>query len=454
MPRLGHKKSRNGCRQCKARHVKCDENKPCSSCSRHGVQCSLVTWDDASLPPAQTATAAPHRVAKRTSDRPRKVRLATSSQPPSAAGLPIEYVLNPTPAASTGTPDDSSPPSDPFPYLTKFTNKTDAIQPNYWVRDLELMHHWTTEAHVHISARDDLRDMFRDAAPKQAIIHHFLMHEILAYSALHLAHERRDQRPAFRALGSHHQDLAIRSMRKMLPNMTPENGPALFMTATLVTVTVFASASTDATVTLDELFDIFSLIVGINSVLASTRTLVASSPFAPCLLINPNVVPQEPIFDLVLAQAPSFISAIETLCPEGPVRETALAAVATLKDCIYLSAGPHVDNRILRCLFFCPMRWSADFNALLRERHSAAMAIIALYSIILSDAGWNWFLEGWAQRVVDAVLDAIEPQWHATIQWCVEYVRERRVEQQEKTQQQQQPADGEGDGDGEDRMET
>jgi hypothetical protein len=29
----------------------CDENKPCGSCARHGVQCSLVTWDPDAPPP-------------------------------------------------------------------------------------------------------------------------------------------------------------------------------------------------------------------------------------------------------------------------------------------------------------------------------------------------------------------------------------------------------------------
>ena len=41
-PRVGHKKSRNGCYQCKRRHVKCNEKAPCSNCVRHGVACSLA----------------------------------------------------------------------------------------------------------------------------------------------------------------------------------------------------------------------------------------------------------------------------------------------------------------------------------------------------------------------------------------------------------------------------
>jgi hypothetical protein len=63
-------RSRLGCRQCKARHVKvmyllvvifksldlkthilqCDELKPCSNCARHGVPCSLVIWDSKAPP--------------------------------------------------------------------------------------------------------------------------------------------------------------------------------------------------------------------------------------------------------------------------------------------------------------------------------------------------------------------------------------------------------------------
>jgi hypothetical protein len=105
MARLGHKKSRLGCRQCKARHVKvchdktawpliraepqetrekllnpkqCDELKPCSNCARHGVQCSLVTWDATSAPPNPPAT--------HSSSAPKRERPAqnTPEQPVSA----------------------------------------------------------------------------------------------------------------------------------------------------------------------------------------------------------------------------------------------------------------------------------------------------------------------------------------------------------------------------------
>ena len=87
-PRVGHKKSRKGCAQCKRRHVKvchismvtrpnfmlegagradshslsqCNEESPCANCVRHSVPCSLaggpnVQRDDAKAKPRSPAT--------------------------------------------------------------------------------------------------------------------------------------------------------------------------------------------------------------------------------------------------------------------------------------------------------------------------------------------------------------------------------------------------------------
>ncbi|KAH0347611.1 hypothetical protein KCU81_g3437, partial [Aureobasidium melanogenum] len=44
--RRAHKKSRNGCLQCKARHVKCDEQQPiCGLCKRVKKKCSLASLE-------------------------------------------------------------------------------------------------------------------------------------------------------------------------------------------------------------------------------------------------------------------------------------------------------------------------------------------------------------------------------------------------------------------------
>lgn len=62
-------------------------------------------------------------------------------QQPLPSAFPIDYVLNPSPAPTAPTTEGDSPSSgsDTFPFLSKFVHKREHVQPNYWVRDLELL---------------------------------------------------------------------------------------------------------------------------------------------------------------------------------------------------------------------------------------------------------------------------------------------------------------------------
>jgi hypothetical protein len=58
----------------------CDELKPCSNCARHGVPCSLVTWDPSAPQPSPGPTpsessSAPKHLNEESEDPPKPVRL-------------------------------------------------------------------------------------------------------------------------------------------------------------------------------------------------------------------------------------------------------------------------------------------------------------------------------------------------------------------------------------------
>jgi hypothetical protein len=70
--------------------------------------------------------------------------MLTTVQSPTQANptsLPIDYVLNPSPAATPGNSEGDSPYSqaDTYPFLTRFVHEDDTKQSDYWGRDLELM---------------------------------------------------------------------------------------------------------------------------------------------------------------------------------------------------------------------------------------------------------------------------------------------------------------------------
>ncbi|OQD78190.1 hypothetical protein PENDEC_c001G05072 [Penicillium decumbens] len=57
-PRRSHRKSRNGCPECKTRRVKCDERYPCTNCVKHGIPCSYVAPIDTHDTPTSSASSA------------------------------------------------------------------------------------------------------------------------------------------------------------------------------------------------------------------------------------------------------------------------------------------------------------------------------------------------------------------------------------------------------------
>lgn len=51
-PRKSHTKSRKGCRTCKNRHIRCDENFPqCRNCTKHNCRCDYMDMPAAGAEP-------------------------------------------------------------------------------------------------------------------------------------------------------------------------------------------------------------------------------------------------------------------------------------------------------------------------------------------------------------------------------------------------------------------
>jgi hypothetical protein len=272
--------------------------------------------------------------------------------------------------------------------------------------------------------------MWQITTPKQATGYHFLMHEILAYSALHKAYLQEELRRTYYALGIHHQDLSIRALRKTLPNLSFENAGALFATSSIMTLCLFGSTGLDAkdpaTETrplIEDLLDIFVLQQGMTSILAAGHDYVREGPFAPIMGRSSVDVPQQPILQILLEQITLFasFSEIESLPKEA--RGEVTDAIEAFKETLLFAMSPFIDNREIRFLFFWPIRLSQNFMQMLREKHSCTLVFIAYYAVVLRSAEpLFWFIDGWGERVIRAVSEAIAPNWQPAVQWPWDFI--------------------------------
>ncbi|KAK8121969.1 Sterol uptake control protein 2 [Apiospora sp. TS-2023a] len=236
-PRRSHKKSRNGCKRCKSRKIKCDEVYPsCGNCVKHGVSCdfensNFLTVSEIPSPPGGYYY--PNSVSS-SHDR----RLSGSGTWAAT-----------TPASSTAC--DSPPlilyrqPSTPYPTfsLASGTNR---------MLELRLLHHYTTSTYKHLSVMGPGSELvWRERVPQLAFESaeaapsdsstSFLMDVILAVAALHMRTASPNDRTLIRA--SHAYTAAALSAYNvsLSRGIKKSNAEALLITALFITFQATAS---------------------------------------------------------------------------------------------------------------------------------------------------------------------------------------------------------------------
>lgn len=240
-----------------------------------------------------------------------------------------------------------------------------------------------------------------------------------------------DQRQAYYALGIHHQDLAIGELRKTLPNLAPDNAGAMFATSAVLSLTAYAATglgvqdpNTKQKPAIDDLLDIFALTQGMYSILSQNHAHVLAGPFAILLgdaQIN-SEEPGQPILLSISAQIPTLTSFIESQALPSPVRVTVFEALACLKSCLDFSNAPRASTRELRFLFSWPNYLTQNFCCMLRRKESPALVVLAYYAVAFRGANFYWFLEGWAERIIKAIVEAVEPSWQPILQWPWDFI--------------------------------
>ncbi|KAF2124205.1 hypothetical protein P153DRAFT_371075 [Dothidotthia symphoricarpi CBS 119687] len=366
MPRLGSRKSRNGCVQCKARRVKCDESRPCGACTKYRVECSLLSGTTSGRRSNVLPSQARSTSREVSSSTPEPTNWAYTSSPnPSVTGLVFR------PEAAPVTPE---------------------ITHEQWMQDLELMHHFTAHAYLTMPGAEHTRQIWGYAVPQEAFKYPFLMHSVLAFSANHLAHINPPRASHFRLLSSTHQTAALTFLNTALTDLGPTNCHALFAGASLVVMNAFVDASTHD---LDALIEIFQLLRGMVFVLHNAESWIESGPFA--MIIRPcsdQSKSPPPLLSAFLIN----IQALACSPPQGstPNQIACIKAAEGLRQSVQYSieSSPHPA---FRAATTWPTTIDAEFLEMLRVRTDPdVQQLFKQYCKILEFASSDfWFLSGW-----------------------------------------------------------
>ncbi|GAB1310099.1 Sterol uptake control protein 2 [Madurella fahalii] len=173
--RRSHAKSRTGCRTCKRRRIKCDENKPsCRNCERYAVTCDFI-----------------------------KSQVASTSTP-----------------ASSHEGRGIAGPGCSLPTSQLQGSMVSSCDIN--MVDLELMHNFTTYTCTTMASDPAVRQLLRTTAVHMAVDCEYIMRSILAVSALHLSRYRPRKKDLYLERAMQHHQAASSAAIEQMTNLRAE----------------------------------------------------------------------------------------------------------------------------------------------------------------------------------------------------------------------------------------
>ncbi|WQF90187.1 Putative zn(2)Cys(6) fungal-type DNA-binding domain, fungal transcription factor [Colletotrichum destructivum] len=455
MARLGHTKSRNGCWRCKKRKVKCDEKVPCTACRRHAVRCSLEV-----VSVAETDAHVSHKVPgggeHKGEESPRETVQSTEEKDRRDSrdwGMAMTHVslasvgeISTSPSSVVGSAtrrfdEQFSLRSEPW-HITAFGNAS--VQPGYWLPAVELMVHWTTDAYRTFSYSPQTTERLRTLVPQLALSSEFLMHELLAFSALHLGHVHLGRRQVYLHQAAWHQDQAVAGLREALLNtLTPKNCKAVYASSILVVICAFASLPSgqdgnSIPQAFDRLLNIFPLITGLGAILSASNADSSLPTLRGLFAGSDKNTPglhhhHHDLYELVdrltrlRGQLANIEQVRETTHQRQETRHSSATLLESFKDCgpeASRMSGILVPAEIL-AVFLWALRAPRAFPDLVRKNHCLALVILAHYSVLLFYASKSfWFLRGWADVVMTTVEERLKGSvWSTLLEWPASVIR-------------------------------
>ncbi|KAG8424484.1 hypothetical protein J3458_001271 [Metarhizium acridum] len=385
--KVSHKKSRYGCKRCRTRRVKCNEQKPvCDNCKRHRSEC---IYDR--VPPLTTPVISP-----------------APFRPESAEARV---------AAAIARNIENSHLSDPPESRERRILET------------RLMYQYATSTGTTIAIDDKSKGLYVNMVPRLALTSDALLYCMYSLAALHckvvgdlMGLVSRDAHRKYLSMGLREHNLAI-------ANISPETADAICLTSTLLRVCSFILLQ-------DRLRQPYTPPVEWLMMNASTKAIVATayelpggkekSVAAMMVGISPLVSNEQMRFDPIqrrglepLLQRDEIRDASEPWDPES--QDAYESTLSYLGGAIETArVGDRHDG--LRRLIIFPMLVKGRFIELVQEGQPRATIFLAFYFALLALHKDRWWIGEAGAHEVRAMAAHFTDHWRALLNWPLRVV--------------------------------
>ncbi|KAI1763476.1 hypothetical protein GGR53DRAFT_497272 [Hypoxylon sp. FL1150] len=386
--RRAHHKSRRGCRECKLRHVKCDEQRPvCLQCATLDRPCSYAhVMPDCSVTDCSVIQGG---------------TVSTESPPETQWGPKPVFPFSPQLHAVQQTP----------PHV-------------YSLGDLALLHHVETDLFrppfTHLVADENQTDAIIRLIVQSALSTPFLMDEVLAFAALHLSvlESNAIRRDLFREQAVQLQTRALMLFNTTDTDITEQNCTARFLFSSFLGLHMLRDTVNyhkDPLELLEKFVQFFSLYRGVGLFTSRGWHIIRNSEFSSIISVIEAV---QKLSTPCEGSCSGLLSLLERTKQQlGPSSyEACYDAVQVLQWIFNQHAAlPSPINRHI--VMAWPVRISLEFLDLLKRREPEALAIMAHWAVLLHYGRDFWVFDNEGRYLVEAISTILGPSWDEWLEW-------------------------------------
>ncbi|KAI0447301.1 hypothetical protein F4803DRAFT_364960 [Xylaria telfairii] len=424
MQRRSARKSRYGCRECKRRHVKCDETKPsCANCLIRQLQCSfassLPTPQSITSTPTTTATASPNSNFSRACRQDDGVRRGNSSMLP----LSRRGMSNPRGARELITPLSQDRKilmlSSPVNYAV--------LEQTFQLDHLELFHHFEHNIWSFASLEDAVGKSFVDMVARQAITIPYLMDQLLALSATHMCIHRPHRASFYREEATRLQTRALGLFNATKVTVTPGEGLPAFLFSILLSHQILfdtLSTRTDFPTFLDKLATSFRLCAGVRIIAGGSWSSITAQYYQQTGIELATKWMLDTGSDTVFARRLTHLrSLIKETNSSLSVSTPCIEALDLLRNLSSVEDAPLAGSlrNIIVLRWTVVIRWAvtvpSDFVKLIEQRQPEALIITAYYGVLIHNARDFWVFGDAGAFIIRSITRFLGSYWAEWLAW-------------------------------------
>ncbi|KAF5665377.1 sterol uptake control 2 [Fusarium heterosporum] len=418
--RRAHRKSRNGCLECKRRHIKCDEHRPnCSNCVTSERTCSFPT---PSKPAASDSSL--HGPPKNKSQS----RLQSPADSISSAGA--SQRPSPLPLSNNG-PRFESDDRVSVTTLPSFTESFDFAEsplssstlpdahptPVYTIKHLILLHHFRK---CTIFSTDNV-DLITEVALEWSSQAPYALDQLLAIAADHFAMIHPESSASYRRIATELQTRAIAYFNRDPPEVAGHEARSLprFLFSSLLSLhtlyDTFSQYRASFHVFIERFCDSVLLHTGVQSFTSPAYQSLLQSPLASFFHDVTRAAQQGEKG----TECTSLIEFIQNSDLSPAAVETCTKAAHTLQWAfnVYRNLPPGSTAQAASAF---PVVLKQDYIEILRKHRPEALLILAYYGVILHRCRHVWIFGDGGAFLIRLIAGHLGSYWQDAMRWPLE----------------------------------